>query len=151
LDDPGAAHLDNGSWQPMWQKQAIKVSELTTPNYNPSHEQCIVAGGLIFVAGQTGLKNGAIAATFVDQVRQAFANVEVALTAAGATLGDILSMNVFLTDVRNQPEFSKVRRVVLRDGLFASATVAIKQLFDPRALIEIQVVAVNRSFSVEKK
>lgn len=127
----------------MWRKQAVYVPELTAPGYNPSHEQCVVAGPLVFVAGQTGYWNGTISETFAEQVRQAFSNIEAALKAANTQLTDILSMTVFLTDVRNQPEFSKIRREILQGTVPSSATIGIRQLFDPRARIEIQVIAIK--------
>jgi 2-iminobutanoate/2-iminopropanoate deaminase len=128
----------------MWTKRAVKVPELEAPNYNPSHEQCVIAGELIFIAGQTGWRNGIISSEFDEQVRQAFANIEAALRAAGAGFSDIVSMTVFLTDVRFQPEFSKIRRAILGGSLTASATIGVNQLFDPRAMIEIQVTAVSQ-------
>ena len=127
----------------MWQKKAVPVPELSAPGYNPSHEQCVVAGNLVFVAGQTGLRNGTIPPLFTDQVRQAFLNIDAALRAAGVTFADIVSMTVFLTDVRLQPDFSKVRREVLGPHLPSSATIGVRQLFDPRAMIEIQVTALR--------
>jgi len=138
-------NFDLSGWKAeMWRKQAVHVPELSAPGYNPSHEQCVVAGYLVFVAGQTGFRNGKISSEFSGQVRQAFANIEVALKAANAQLTDIVSMTVFLTDVRNQPEFSKIRQEILgSDNLSSSATIGIRQLFDPRAMIEIQATAVR--------
>jgi 2-iminobutanoate/2-iminopropanoate deaminase len=127
----------------MWEKKAIPVPELSAPGYNPSHEQCVAAGNLIFVAGQTGMRSGKISTVFADQVRQAFANLEAALRAADVTFAHIVSMTVFLTDVRLQPEFSKIRRETLGAGLPSSATIGVRQLFDPRAMIEIQVTALR--------
>ena len=131
----------------MWKKRVVPVPELKDPVLKPSHVHCVVAGPLVFVAGQTGWRNGAISDVFADQVRQAFDNVGVALKAAGAGLEDIVLMTVYLTDVRYQPEFSKIRREVLGDHLTSSATIGINQLFDPRALIEIQATAVLPNFA----
>ena len=126
----------------MWKKRVIHVPELVDPIHKPSHEQCVVAGPLVFVAGMTGWKKGAISENFSDQARQAFENIKVALNAAGAGLDDIVIMTVYLTDVRYQPEFSRIRREILGNTLSSSATIGINQLFDPRALIEIQATAV---------
>lgn len=126
----------------MWKKQIVHVPELVDPIHKPSHEQCVVAGPLVFVAGMTGWRNGGISENFSDQTRQAFDNIKVALAAAGAGLEDIVMMTVYLTDVRYQPEFSKIRREILGSNLTCSATIGINQLFDPRSLIEIQATAV---------
>lgn len=131
----------------MWQKRVVKVPELLDPLLKPSHEHCVVAGPLVFVAGQTGWRDGAISDVFADQARQAFDNVSTALKAAGAGLEDIVLMTVYLTDVRYQPEFSRIRRERMGAHLTSSATIGINQLFDPRALIEIQVTAVLSDFS----
>jgi enamine deaminase RidA (YjgF/YER057c/UK114 family) len=102
-----------------------------------------VVGELIFVAGQTGWRSGIISSAFGDQVRQAFSNIEACLLAAGAGLPDIILMTVFLTDVRCQPEFSRIRREILNNNLSSSAAIGVSQLFDPRAMIEIQVTALR--------
>jgi enamine deaminase RidA (YjgF/YER057c/UK114 family) len=125
-----------------WKKKVIRVPELDDPVHKPSHEQCVAVGPLVFVAGMTGWRDGAIADKFSDQTKQAFEKIRLALSAAGAGLEDIVMMTVYLTDVRYQPEFSRIRREVLAGNLTCSATIGINQLFDPRALIEIQAIAV---------
>lgn len=54
---------------------------------------------LAFIAGQGGEnERGALAADFRAQVRQAFANLAVALRAAGAGPGDVAKLTVLIVD-----------------------------------------------------
>lgn len=126
----------------VWKKKVVHVPELDDPVHKPSHEQCVIVGPLVFVAGMTGWIDGAIDNEFANQTKQAFEKIKFALSAAGAGLQDIVMMTVYLTDVRYQPEFSRIRREVLAGNLTCSATIGIDKLFDPRALIEIQAIAV---------
>ncbi|WP_225548460.1 RidA family protein [Chromobacterium violaceum] len=61
----------------------------------------VVAPGcrLVFVAGQGGeTEDGKLPPDFADQTRQAFANLCVALAAAGAEPGDVVKLTVLIVD-----------------------------------------------------
>ena len=111
-----------------------------------AYSQAVVAGDLVFVAGQAGLDEDGrlVSPEFVPQARRTFENVERALAAAGATLRDIVTMTVFITDWRYGADFCRVRAEYLGDELAASATIGIGQLAYPDMLIEQQCIAVRR-------
>ena len=74
---------------------------VTTPHApsSPLFSQAVKAGGFVFVSGLVGLdvETGALAGeTIVEQTRQALANCEAALRAAGATLDDVVEVGVLL-------------------------------------------------------
>lgn len=128
----------------MWKKEIINVPELAVDSRGPrSYSECVAAGPLVFISGQTGWSKDTISTDFEQQTRQTFENIGFCLKAAKLEFKDIVTMTVFLTDARLHPVFSKVRREVLGQNLAASATVAINQLFDPRVWIEIQLTAVR--------
>jgi 2-iminobutanoate/2-iminopropanoate deaminase len=110
-----------------------------------AYAQAVTAGELVFLAGQGGTDEDGniVSPEFVPQARQTFANIERALQAAGASLGDIVSMTVFLTDWRYGRDWCRVRGEVLGDDLAASATIGIGQLAWPEMLIEVQCTAVR--------
>jgi len=76
------------------------------------------AGDFIFVSGQVPRdpRTGALAgADFASQTRQVFANIREVLQAAGATLDDVVSVIVYLTDVDNWGEFNDLYKQVFRE------------------------------------
>lgn len=103
------------------------------------------AGRTIWLAGQTGAADASgksLAGDFDAQVRQVFANLGITLEEAGGKLSDMVTMTVFLTDPRNHPRMTAIRREIFGKDFPASASIGISHLANPNALIEIQGVAV---------
>ena len=68
---------------------------------SPLYSQAVKAGQHIYVSGLVGIdvSTGELAgATIREQTRQALTNCEVILSAAGATLDDVVEVGVLLTD-----------------------------------------------------
>jgi 2-iminobutanoate/2-iminopropanoate deaminase len=102
-------------------------------------------GRTIWLAGHTGAVDTAgksLAGDFEAQVRAAFAAIDATLKEAGGKLADMVTMTVFLTDMRNQRRFTDLRREILGADFPASAAIGISHLANPNALLEIQAVAV---------
>jgi len=79
-------------------RQIIATSDAPS---SPLFSQAVRAGSLVFVSGTAGLdpSTGLMAGDSIqDQTRQALANCEAILGAAGATLDDIVEVGVLLTD-----------------------------------------------------
>ena len=77
------------------------------------------------------------------QARTVFALIDQTLQRAGGSLSDVVSMTVYLTDVRNGPAFQKVRSETFAKGRYpASAQVTVTALAVPGMLVEVQAVAV---------
>lgn len=76
---------------------------ITTPDapHSPLFSQGVKAGSQVFISGTTGLdvSTGRMAGDDIQaQTRQALANCESILRAAGATLADVVEVGVLLTD-----------------------------------------------------
>ena len=65
-----------------------------------SHVAQVAAGArLVFIAGQGGeTADGQLSADFTDQVRQALANLQVALRSVGAEVGHVAKLTVLIVD-----------------------------------------------------
>ena len=103
------------------------------------------ASRTIWLAGQTGAVDASgksLAGDIDAQVRQVFANLGTTLEEAGGKLSDMVTMTVFLTDPRNHPRMTAIRREIFGKDFPASASIGISHLANPNALIEIQGVAV---------
>jgi len=112
-----------------------------------AYANAVVAGELIFVAGQAGTDESGrvVSSDFEAQTRRTFENIGVALAAAGSDLSRILTMTVFITDWRYGADFIRVRGEVLGENLAASATIGIGQLAVPEMLVEVQCTAAKGS------
>jgi enamine deaminase RidA (YjgF/YER057c/UK114 family) len=102
-------------------------------------------GTTVWLAGHTGQKTDAgesLAGDFEAQLRQTFRNLEATLKAVGGELTDIVTMTVFLTDVRFTTRMTEIRTDLFKSNFPASAAVTITGFADPTMLVEIQAVAV---------
>jgi len=107
----------------------------------------IVSGGgrTIYVAGHTGqtAEDGrSLAGDFEAQCRQTFRNIEKTLAEADAKLGDLVTMTVFLADVRRTTRMTELRTEIFGKDFPASAAITVTGFADPSILIEIQGIAV---------
>ena len=98
----------------------------------------------IYFAGQTGRfgPDGKLIDDFDGQARRAFTLLNETLKKSGGSVGDIVSMTVFITDVRQGEHFAEIRKEFFPDGKFpGSALITVDGLMG-QAQIEIQGVAV---------
>lgn len=103
-------------------------------------------GRMLHVGGQIGWNpQGVFAEGFVAQFAQTLDNVLAVVRAAGGTVEDLAEMTVFVTDMASYRGARKELGAVWRERLGtyypAMALVAVTELFEPKALVEIQAVA----------
>jgi len=79
---------------------------------------------------------------FEAQVRGAFEDMRATLARAGASLDDIVTMTVFINDMRNGVRFTEIRRDYFKAGYPASALIGVSAFMDPAMLVEIQSIDV---------
>jgi 2-iminobutanoate/2-iminopropanoate deaminase len=106
----------------------------------------ITTGGrTIWLAGQTVLEDAAgksLIGDFDGQVREIFVRLAKTLEQAGGRLADMVTMTVFITDVRAGTRFTEIRREIFGDNFPASALITVAGLAHPGMLVEIQAIAV---------
>ena len=106
------------------------------------------SGTTVFVAGQIGWNARCEFESddFVDQVRQALANVRAVLAEAGAEPSHIVRMTWYLTDKGEYLARAKEVGAVFREvvGVYHAAMTAVEvsALMEYRAKVEIEVTAV---------
>ena len=102
------------------------------------------AGKLVFLSGQVPKdpRTGAIVGNNVrEQTTQVLENAERALAAAGATLGDVISVTAYLATMDAWREFDETYRSILRPPYPTRTTVGA----DLRGfLVEISLIAAVR-------
>ncbi len=96
-------------WQPI-----LLGGEVPPPvgAYSPA----VRAGGFVFVSGQVPrnpVTGELVGEDIESQTRQVIANVQRALEAAGATLSDVVSVVVYLSDIDDWGRFNTAYREVM--------------------------------------
>jgi len=96
---------------------------------------------LLLISGQVPVAvDGTLPAGFEAQCRQAWANVEAQLRAAGMTLDNLVKVTTFLANRDDGVANRQVRQAVLGDRTPA-LTVIVAGIFDAAWLVEIEAVA----------
>jgi 2-iminobutanoate/2-iminopropanoate deaminase len=107
------------------------------------YSQGVVAGGLLYTAGQVALDpaTGVFHAGGIgEQTERVLANLRAVLESAGSTLGRVVKTTVYLTDMADFAAMNEAYARAFGDHRPARSTVAVAAL--PRgAKVEIDVVA----------
>ncbi|AHG91537.1 Endoribonuclease L-PSP [Gemmatirosa kalamazoonensis] len=96
-----------------WQSVMLPGAPAPKGAYSPA----VRAGDLVFVSGQVPRdpSTGALVGDEIaEQTRQVMRNVERALAAADATLDDVVSVTVYLTNVDDWGTFDATYREIMR-------------------------------------
>ena len=111
------------------------------------YSHAVKRGNIVFVAGQVskGVDNQLVGqGDIVAQVDQVFRNLKLVVEASGATLADVVKLNIYTTDLKHFRPFIKDGR----DKYFATHPPAttflvVSSLADPGFLLEIDAVALT--------
>jgi enamine deaminase RidA (YjgF/YER057c/UK114 family) len=104
--------------------------------------QAVRVGDTIWVSGQVGVGGRGIPPVFADQARQAFDNLQRVLKEAGATLGDVVELVTYHTDMGEMPTFSEVKSEFFPENYPAWTAVGVDALALPDLRVEIRATAV---------
>jgi 2-iminobutanoate/2-iminopropanoate deaminase len=115
---------------------------------NPSTDKglpfsgAIIAGNTMYVAGQEGEdeKGKLVPGGIGPETKAALDNITKILKAGGYDLKDVVSVTVYLADIKDFPEMNKVYKTVLPDPKPARATIQAAALVND-ARVEISVIA----------
>lgn len=123
----------------MSRHRIVNPPELGAPS---GFSHAVVASGTtVHLAGQIGA-----GATLVEQFDSALERLLVALDAAGGGPEDLVSLQVFVTDVaaykQSLPELRRVWQARLGRHYPAMGLFGVSELFEPDALVELMGVAV---------
>lgn len=139
----GSALATTNSTQAKAGKSKKKVSTDRAPKPVGPYSQAIVAGNTIYVAGQGPFdpKTGKMPATFEEQAVQVLENIKAIVEGAGATLADVVKVNVYLADLANFGKMNEAYKRYFTEAYPARATVGTQLLLGMG--IEVECIAVK--------
>ncbi|WP_241483245.1 RidA family protein [Nocardiopsis halophila] len=109
--------------------------------------QAVRAGGFVHVSGQAGIdeQGRTVPGGFLEQGRQAFANLRRVLAAAGADPGDVVKVGIFVRDMRaHLDDVIRLRGEFLSEPYPADTLLEVSSLAQPDWLIEVEATALDR-------
>ena len=109
------------------------------------YSRAVKVDGRIWVSGTTSTgSDGAIVGKGdpYAQAKQAIANIERALAAAGAVLADVVRTRIFVTDISHWQDIGRAHGEAFADIRPATTMVEVTRLIDPDLLVEIEADAV---------
>jgi 2-iminobutanoate/2-iminopropanoate deaminase len=103
----------------------------------------ILVDGTLYISGQMGSdrKTGTYPADFDAEVRNCLEYIGLVLKAADMSYSDVVSVQVFLTDMKLFAQMNAVYASVFKAPRPARATVGVSALASPNGRIEISAVA----------
>jgi 2-iminobutanoate/2-iminopropanoate deaminase len=124
------------------EKIVVRTEAAPAPFQGAPYNQAIVAAGLVFVAGQLGLRPGdtTIEGDIGRQTEQALANVAAILEAAGSSMEGLVKTSVFLRDLDDFEGMNDVYAARVGDRPPARSTFQVANL-PSGALVEIEAIA----------
>ncbi|QQK78865.1 RidA family protein [Salicibibacter cibi] len=118
-----------------------KITTSLAPEPAGQYSQGVKVGNRIYVAGQTSLnvETGSIPDSLEEQTRQVFANIKHVLAVGGATLSDVVKVNVYLVNLDHFDEFNSVFKEFFTEEPFPVRTTVGSKLKGIE--IEIDIIA----------
>jgi 2-iminobutanoate/2-iminopropanoate deaminase len=125
------------------EKEIVRTERAPAPFQGAPYNQAVKAGGLVFVAGQLGLRPGAsemAGPTIAEQTEQAMRNLAAILEEAGSGLDKLVKTTVFLQSLDDFAGMNEVYASHVGDRPPARSTFEVSKL-PSGALVEIEAIA----------
>jgi reactive intermediate/imine deaminase len=119
------------------------VSTPSAPAAIGTYSQAVRCGDTLYLSGQIGLdpSTGKLVDGIDDQIQRVFGNLKAVAEAAGASLGDVVKLTVYLTDLTNFGRINETMARFFSQPYPARAVVGVASL--PRgALVEADAIIV---------
>jgi enamine deaminase RidA (YjgF/YER057c/UK114 family) len=126
----------------MSSRENIVPKEMANIQQRFHYSPAVKVGNWVFVAGQVGRNERLeVVESKEAQIAQAFENLKTALTAAGASLNNIVDMVTYFTDMRDLPLFIQIKDRYITANYPAWTAIGTPALAMPGLLVEIKCIA----------
>ena len=124
-------------------KKTIVPPEFAASAATAPYSPAILSDGTLYISGQIGqdLKTNQIPADFEQEVKVCLDRIGIILKAAGMSFGDVVSVQVYLTDMEQFAKMNAVYTGVFKTPRPSRTTVGVTKLAAANAHIEITVTA----------
>lgn len=102
------------------------------PVPSSGYSQALKWGNMVVTSGYLGTHpdgSGVVKGGFEAEVRQAIANIQAVLEAAGCSLADVVRVNVSLTEVERFAEMDRIFRDYFKPPYPTRNTIGVKELW----------------------
>jgi 2-iminobutanoate/2-iminopropanoate deaminase len=123
----------------------MEIKRVSAPGAIGPYANCVFAGDLIFVSGQTpdDPSTGRAAETIEEQTKQSLTNLKNVLEGAGSGMDRIVKTTVFLSDMNNFDAMNTVYKSFFREGEYPARSAIQVARLPEDSLVEIEAVAVK--------
>ncbi|MDQ2138964.1 Rid family detoxifying hydrolase [Alcaligenaceae bacterium A4P071] len=107
-----------------------------------SQAVAVVPNKTVYLSGQIGLEPGTgelVSENFDAQVRQAFANMQAVIEAAGGTLHQVVKLTLFLTDLSKFTAANAIMAELIPEPFPARSTIGVASL-PKNAQFEVEAI-----------
>jgi 2-iminobutanoate/2-iminopropanoate deaminase len=123
-----------------------RITSPAAPEPPPERwSNCLLVDGIAYISGMVALmgdETGLAAMDEYDQARACFAKIRGLVEAAGGSMGDVVKIGMFVTDIGNGGDkIWRARREFFAGNFPASTMVEVRALATPETLIEIEAIA----------
>ena len=126
-------------------REFINPPDLATPPSN-IYNHVVKVGTTVYISGQVSRDMNGSTSHVGDpeaQIREVWANLEIAVKAAGGSLKDIVKTTTYVVGAENLGKIRSARLSLLpTDGRPTSTTLLVAGLADPDLLVEVEAIAV---------
>lgn len=124
------------------QKEVVNLPG-ATPNPNAVLSNAIKVGNMMWVAGQLGTTQGDTVGNIEKETTNALDKIKKTLEAGGFSMSDVVSVQVYLVDIKDFQKMNGVYRTYFTDMKPTRTTVQVAGLASPTARIEITATAMK--------
>jgi 2-iminobutanoate/2-iminopropanoate deaminase len=119
------------------------ISSAAAPQPVSAYSQAIQSGSLLFLAGQIPLDPSTgklVSGSIAEETDRIMSNLRAVLSAAGATLDNVVKTTIYLTDMADFPAFNQAYAGYFTKDPPARTTVAVAAL-PLGARVEVEAIA----------
>ena len=125
------------------QKKEVVNLPGATPNPNAVLSNAIKIGNMMWVAGQLGTTQGDSVGNIEKETTNALDKIKKSLEAGGFQMSDVVSVQVYLVDIKDFQKMNGVYRTFFTDMKPTRTTVQVAALASPTARVEITATAMK--------